>query len=146
MDVSDVSEVLAVENVSYPNPWPREAFEHELIQNPFSRAMIARTHEGALAGYCLAWLVVDELHIQNVAVDPDYRQRGLAKRLIEDMLHAAVEAGAEKALLEVRESNEAARRLYRSLGFAEQGRRRRYYTNPVEDAILCQKDLGHVPS
>jgi ribosomal-protein-alanine N-acetyltransferase len=88
--------------------------------------------------------VLDELHINNLAVLPAFRRKGVAGALLEHVLKEGSALGARRATLEVRRSNEAARRLYERLGFTVTGIRRGYYTNPVEDAlILWRDDLAH---
>lgn len=143
MKLADLAEVLAIEEVSFENPWPREAFEHEISKNRFSHPKIARRASAGpqpVAGFCIYWMVFRELHIQNIAVHPDHRGRGLGRYLLEEALFSGWRAGALSAVLEVRESNRVARELYRSLGFRETGRRKSYYTYPREDAILYQMD------
>lgn len=144
MQLDDLGEVLQIEQQSFSNPWSREGFLYEIGRNPHSHPIVARTvrrEPQAIVGYCVKWLVLDHVHIQNVAVHPAHRRRGLGRYLIEDALEAGRKAGARKAFLEVRLSNRAAQRLYASLGFHEVGRRRRYYSHPREDAILYEKDL-----
>lgn len=143
MRVEDLPEVLAIEHAAFSNPWSREAFLHEIENNPCSRAIVARTTmptSRRIAGYCVRWVVFEQMHIQNIAVHPQHQRRGLARCLIEDAIKGGKKAGARKAVLEVRESNRAAQRLYLSLGFREVGRRRGYYSRPREDAILYAKD------
>jgi len=95
-----------------------------------------------VAGYCVSWLVLDELHIQNVAVHPRHRGGGLARHLLKSALDEGVDSGARSAQLEVRASNAIALKLYASLGFCVVGERKGYYSRPREDAVLLHKELG----
>ena len=104
------------------------------VARPCARLYSARAH-GGVAGYLLAWLVADELEIHDVATSPDFRRRGVARGLVSAALSAAAADGARTAHLEVRETNEPARKLYEAHGFAPVGRRRGYYADG-EDAIL----------
>jgi ribosomal-protein-alanine N-acetyltransferase len=144
MQIEDLSEVLAIEREAFSNPWSREAFVHEIQRNPFSHPTVARTSRvgtHGVAGYCVKWVVFELMHIQNIAVHPAHLRRGLGRYLLVDALEDGRRAGATKALLEVRESNDAAKQLYLSMGFKEVGRRKNYYRKPNEDAILFEKDL-----
>jgi ribosomal-protein-alanine N-acetyltransferase len=97
-------------------------------------------HDHPVAGFCAFWLVFDEIHINNVAVRPQFRGRGIGTTLMHHVLAEGRELGARRATLEVRASNEAARRLYERLGFYVAATRRNYYTNPVEDALILWRD------
>jgi ribosomal-protein-alanine N-acetyltransferase len=117
--------------------------EAELVGNQFSRFLIARqpglgSTGPHLVGYVCFWVVFEELRIMNVAVTPSVRRQGIARRLVTQALEIGRNKSATKGLLEVRASNEAARRLYRQLGFREVCVRTRYYTHPVEDAVLME--------
>jgi ribosomal-protein-alanine N-acetyltransferase len=93
-----------------------------------------------VAAFCACWVVFDELHINTIAVDARYRRRGLASALMTHLLAEAAAAGARRAFLEVRRSNEPAQRLYESLGFVVSGVRRNYYTQPEEDALILARE------
>jgi ribosomal-protein-alanine N-acetyltransferase len=142
-----LDEVLAIEQESYDSPWEQNAFETELGANPVSWSRVALTAdpEARVAGYCIAWNVLDHLQIQNLAVHPAHRRRGLGRRLLVEAIEEGRARGATEALLEVRRSNDAAQRLYRTLGFVETGIRRAYYSRPVEDALLFRKELLPMP-
>ena len=147
MSPSHLDEISAIELESYENPWARSAFESELGKNPVSFAQVALT-TGAparVAGYCVVWIVFEQIHIQNLAVHPEHRRQGLGRLLLLRALEEGRACGAAAALLEVRRSNEAAQNLYRDLGFLETGTRRDYYSQPREDALLFRKELGRAP-
>jgi ribosomal-protein-alanine N-acetyltransferase len=92
-------------------------------------------------GFCSFWRILDELHINNLAVDPLRRQRGIASALLSFVLSEGARLGARRATLEVRRSNDIARHLYERLGFAAAGVRRAYYSNPVEDALVLWREV-----
>jgi ribosomal-protein-alanine N-acetyltransferase len=129
-----LADILKIERVSFPSPWGREAFEHEM-RNPLSRFWGILTDDGLVAYICF-WVAAGEIHLMNIAVDPEARKRGLGRCLMGKLLQTGVEEGVRKIWLEVRPSNEAARALYSRIGFLEVGRRRRYYTDTGEDAII----------
>ena len=144
MEEAHFDEVLAIERMSYTNPWVEDAFRHEVEQNAFSRPRVAVTVEQphAVVGYCVSWLVFDEVHIQNLAVHPRHRRFGLARHLLERVLEDGVEAGARSAQLEVRASNAIALKLYTSLGVRVASERKGYYSRPRENAVLLHRELG----
>jgi ribosomal-protein-alanine N-acetyltransferase len=143
---ADVDRLLGLERESFSVPWTRKMFEAELTGNPFAHVLAARTagerqeaeraHE--IVGFVCFWVVFDELRVMDLAVDPRVRRQGVAARLVGCALASGLAGGAKRALLEVRSSNSAARRLYERFGFREVGVRARYYTNPVEDAVLME--------
>jgi len=132
----DLDGVLAVDAASFANHWTREMFEWEARHSDVARLSVLRAPDGHVAGYCAAWVIFDEVHINNMAVLPAHRRQGLGAALLARVLDAAAHEGADRATLEVRASNEAARRLYEGFGFQPAGVRPRYYTNPIEDAIV----------
>jgi ribosomal-protein-alanine acetyltransferase len=110
--------------------------------DPVSADPVSPDARGPVVAYCSVWLIFDELHINTLAVQPDRRRQGLARRLLEYVFAEAARRGADKATLEVRRSNEAARKLYEGLGFEVGGVRPNYYRMPVDDAlILWRKGL-----
>ncbi len=142
MTAADLDDVLEIERLSFPQPWTRGMFLHEL-KVPFSRTVLARADElpHQLLGYVCRWLIGDEMQILNVAVGPEHRQRGLGRALVEIVLDEATREGARLVTLEVLRSNVAAIALYRSLGFAETGMRRNYY-GTGEDALLMSRAVA----
>lgn len=97
--------------------------------------------EGGVAGLLIGRRAADEFEILDLAVSPEYRRRGIAMALLDAALREANQAGARKVFLEVRASNTAAIEFYRARGFTESGRRKAYYRNPVEDALLLSRIL-----
>ena len=136
----DLEGVLAVEDESFSNPWTKEMYAWELQNRSVCHLFVVRTPEDRVAGFCAFWLVVDEIHINNVAIRPALRGQGIGSHLMQRVFEEARRLGAKRATLEVRRSNEGARRLYERLGFYVAGKRPNYYTNPVEDALILWRD------
>ena len=139
---ADLEGVLEVEAESFTNPWTREMYAWELQNRSVCHILVVRTEDCRVAGFCAFWLVFDEIHINNVAMRPRFRGQGIGTALMHRVLAEARELGARRATLEVRASNELARRLYEGLGFYVAGTRRNYYSNPVEDALILWRDDG----
>jgi len=141
---ADLDAIVAIERASFTNPWTREMYLAELENHGISYCFLARNERGTVVGFCAFWRVLDDLHINNVAVAPASRDAGVGTALLREVLREGARLGARRATLEVRRSNEAARRLYERLGFSLAGVRRAYYSNPVEDAlVLWREDLVH---
>lgn len=145
MQPEDLEQVLAIETMSFSSPWTEEMFKSELWGKTLSENLVARAIllPGArpqVVGYTCLWIVGEDLHINNIAVHPRFRRQGIATRLLNAAFDLARKRGARRALLEVRASNTTAQALYQRLGFRVVGRRRRYYTDPVEDALLMAKE------
>jgi len=136
----DLTGVLAVEEETFTNPWTRDMYAWELQNRSVCHIYVVRTPDCAVAGFCAFWLVVDEIHINNVAVRAQFRGHGIGTALLRHVLAEAKQFGARRATLEVRASNDAARRLYERIGFYVAATRRNYYTNPVEDALILWRD------
>jgi len=137
---ADVDAIVAIEQASFTAPWTREMHVAELANRGVSYVYVARDHDGGIVGFCAFWRIGDELHINNLAVSPAMRRIGVASALLETILREGVRLGARRATLEVRRSNEAARRLYERFGFRVAGVRRSYYTSPIEDALILWRE------
>ena len=140
MSLADLDQVEEIDTLSFPMPWPKDAFRYEIEQNPNSLCWVAEREaqgpEPIILGTIVVWLVVDEAHIATLAVRPGYRQAGIAQRLLAKALLEAAQSGAVSALLEVRASNQAAQNLYHKFGFEVVGVRKGYYQDTHEDALL----------
>jgi ribosomal-protein-alanine N-acetyltransferase len=136
----DLDAVAKIEVAAFADPWTRQAFEAALKER-HARFRVARASHGALIGYVIAWFILDEGEIANLAVVPTARRRGVARALLEEIIVEARESGLARLFLEVRESNAAAQALYASRGFEPIARRARYYRKPVEDAIVLRLEL-----
>jgi ribosomal-protein-alanine N-acetyltransferase len=137
---ADIDAVTRLESVAFADPWTRQAFEAALKER-HARFRVARSGDGSVVGYLIAWFVLDEGEIANVAVVPTARRRGVARALLDAILAEARASRIARVFLEVRESNSAARALYGSMGFMPITRRPRYYRKPVEDAIVLRLEL-----
>jgi ribosomal-protein-alanine N-acetyltransferase len=137
---ADIDAVLAIEKASFTSPWTREMYLAEFDNTGVSHFYLAKTPPGDIIGFCSFRRVVDELHINNLAVAPAHRRAGVARELLSRVLTDGAGFGALRATLEVRRSNTPAQRLYEGFGFAVAGVRRAYYSNPVEDALVLWKE------
>jgi [ribosomal protein S18]-alanine N-acetyltransferase len=136
----DIDDVLAIEEGAFTNPWTRAMYLAELENTGVSYCFLARNERHEAVGFCSFWRVLDELHINNLAVMPNLRRTGIGSTLLAFVLNKGVELGARRATLEVRRSNEAARLLYERFGFTVAGVRIGYYSKPVEDALVLWRD------
>ncbi len=134
-----LDDVLAIERQSYSTPWSSTSFKNE-IYNPYSIALVAIL-EGKVVGYILANYRFHEGHILNVTVHRDHMRKGIGTHLMKLVLEMLRQRQCTVAYLEVRASNNSARQLYEKLGFYEAGRRKAYYIEPFEDAVLMTADL-----
>jgi ribosomal-protein-alanine N-acetyltransferase len=143
-DAADLDGVIAIEQASFNNPTTRGWYENELQRPDVCYIFVLRLPEAPVAGFCAFWKVVDQIHINNLAIHPSYRRRGLGRLLLARVLDEAAALDATHATLEVRRSNVAACRLYQTAGFTLAGIRTSYYTNPIEDALILSRGGGRV--
>ena len=137
---ADIDDILRIESISFTNPWTREMYLSELEHRDVSFFYIARDAVGEAIGFCSWWLILDEVHINNLAVLPEHRRGGVASALLERVLTEGAGRGARRATLEVRRSNNAALKLYEKFGFRVTAVRRSYYTRPDEDALVLWRE------
>ncbi|MBE2906048.1 ribosomal protein S18-alanine N-acetyltransferase [Anoxybacillus flavithermus] len=135
MTLQDLDRIIEIEQRSFTLPWSRSSFHQELTNNPYARYIVME-HDGQIIGYCGMWLVMDEAHITNIAVLPEFRGKKLGEALMKQAMALAREEGAKTMTLEVRVSNIVAQSLYRKLGFLNGGIRKRYYSDNQEDALV----------
>jgi ribosomal-protein-alanine N-acetyltransferase len=135
MRMSDVTAVHVIEGLCFSSPWPAYAFEQELTANRMAHYVVARA-EGTIVGFGGIWLMIDEAHITTFGVHPNWRRRGVGRRILLALLEIAGEIGAAHMTLEVRVGNEGAQALYRGFGFDVTGRRVAYYSDDGEDAYV----------
>ena len=136
----DLEGVLAVDEECFTRPWTRTMYESEFLNQTTSRLHVLRTPEYRVAGYIATWIVIDEVHVNNLAVRPSCQGLGLGSALLSYALEEAAKEGAHRATLEVRRSNDGARRLYERFGFRVAGIRKDYYSHPVEDALILWRE------
>jgi len=137
----DIPAVLAIEKATFPVPWTHENFRYEIDRNPFACNRVVRSSGGGVEGYASAWIVDGEVRINNLAVRSESRGKGLGKALLCHLLELGKTLGCTRASLEVRPSNHPAISLYTKLGFREVGRRKGYYSDTREDAIVMRVPL-----
>lgn len=140
MQESDIDRIVEIEQESFSPPWSREAFLLELTRNILAKYIVVEV-EGRVVGYGGIWLIIDEGHITNIAVDKEYRGLGLGNKLLEGLIQLCIDRDVKAITLEVRKSNEIAKGLYKKYGFKEYGVRPGYYTNNNEDAIIMWKTI-----
>lgn len=131
----DIPSLVEIERLSFQTPWSQEAFHHELKHNAFAHYIVAVEGEQVIA-YCGMWLIVDEAHVTNIAVHPQFRGAKVGERLLSFAMGFAHLNGAKKMTLEVRPSNKAALNLYKKFGFVHTGTRPKYYPDNLEDAWI----------
>lgn len=139
----DIDDVMLIELSSFASPWGRQHFLDELKNPDISLPLVVEYGKNIIA-YAVLWLILDECHLANIAVSPDYRNRGIAGHMIGYIRKTAVERGCTRVMLEVRKSNDGAIRLYERYHFYKVGIRKNYYHDGfmrTEDAILMDLDL-----
>lgn len=155
MTLSDIEQVYAIECQCFSQPWSVESLIGELTRNSDISYYVVAEDDGKIVGYAGIWIMFDEAHMTNIAVIPEYRRKGIARRIILEMMREAVSRNASNMTLEVREFNFKAQNLYFSLDFKKAGVRRRYYSDTGENALILwnnnvretlikhQNDFGH---
>ena len=143
MRSSDLSSVLAIEALSFSNPWSVNTFRGEIQNTAISFPLVVVQRPGDnVVGYVIYWKIKDDVQVNNVAVHPDFRGRGIGEAMMRFVVDTVRAEGAAFITLEVRASNVAALSLYDKLGFGAMGRRKDYYTNPGEDAVVLGLSFG----
>ncbi|MDR4945016.1 ribosomal protein S18-alanine N-acetyltransferase [Neobacillus cucumis] len=140
MREEDIDQVLEVEHASFTTPWSREAFYNEIHNNKFA-VYIVLEEDNKIIGYCGTWIVIDEAHVTNIAILPEYRGKKLGDALLNKLISVAREMGARSMTLEVRVTNHVAQSLYRKFGFQNGGIRKNYYSDNQEDALIMWVNL-----
>jgi ribosomal-protein-alanine N-acetyltransferase len=140
---SDLPAILAIERMSFTDPWSRSSFA-TLLEQPRVYFAVALDATERLLGYVVTWFVLDEAELANIAVSPDTRGRGVGALLLEGAIATAQTRGSESMFLEVRASNVSAIALYISHGFVQINRRTSYYKKPVEDALILRRTAASV--
>ena len=134
MQKADVREVYEIEVLSFRTPWSLHSLMGELRNRVAHYTVLEQ--DGEIIGYCGMWVLFEEAHITNIAIRPERRGNGYGKQLLHASMRVAASFGAEMMTLEVRETNAVAQRMYDEMDFVQQGRRKRYYTDTGEDALL----------
>jgi ribosomal-protein-alanine N-acetyltransferase len=139
MKTEDLDDVLEIEKASFTTPWSRNAFLNELRDNQFAHYIVGEK-DGTVVCYGGMWIIINEAHVTNIAVKPEYRGKGLGKIIMLELIERAKLMGCDAMTLEVRPSNSEARALYHKLGFRVKGIRRGYYVDTGEDAYIMWKE------
>jgi ribosomal-protein-alanine N-acetyltransferase len=134
MNHADITDVYRIETLSFRTPWSRRSLSEE-VNNDLAHYLVALI-DGTIAGYCGMWVLFDECHITNIAVDPAYRRQGIGKSLLVSAMEVGTLFGAVSMTLEVRETNRIAQEMYHKFDFVQQGYRKHYYQDTGEGAIL----------
>ncbi len=140
MTEADLDHVHAIEQTSFPDPWPRRFFADEVAKTPLAYARVARLG-GQVVGYLVAWFVLDEVHLGNLAVHASHRRCGIGRALLDDLLYRAERRGSTMVTLEVRAGNRAAIDLYTRFEFHPVAVRKGYYAGR-EDAIIMVREFS----
>lgn len=140
MEEEDLDRIMEIEKDAFTTPWPRESFLLEITKNQLARYIVAEIDD-IVVGYGGIWLILDEGHITNIAVESNYRKMGVGNAIVEGLIYLCTKERISAMTLEVRESNMAAQNLYKKYGFVESGVRPKYYADDNEDAIIMWKKL-----
>jgi ribosomal-protein-alanine N-acetyltransferase len=131
----DLNPIVDIENSSFPAPWPRLVFIGEICGRNWSRVTVAEV-EGCVVGYMIYWTVITEVHLLNLAVAPAWRQKGVGRSLMDHLIEESGRENIKEILLEVRVSNQTARRMYEHFHFKEVAVQPGYYSDNGEDALV----------
>lgn len=139
MEIGDIKEVLEAEHRCFSVPWTEEAFRTEVEKNKLARYVVVEVADHVV-GYGGMWMIMDESHITNIAIHPDYRKRGYGEKIVQALIHKADKEGILRMTLEVRKSNEVAQNLYKKFGFESCGVRPKYYQDNGEDGVIMWRE------
>jgi [ribosomal protein S18]-alanine N-acetyltransferase len=137
---SDIDAVVEIEQVSFADPWKKSMFLTELKEPGISIPLVIKDTDTVI-GYAVLWQVMDEMHLGNFAVKPEYRKKRIGSQLLQYIIDMAVQKKVIKITLEVRQSNTAAIALYQRFGFKAVAIRRGFYTKPTEDGFVMLKSM-----
>lgn len=141
MGLEHVDEVAEIERLSFSTPWSKDSIEMEVSKNKCAKYIVA-VKDNRVVGFAGMWLIIDEGHITNIAVHPDFRGQGIGNMLVEGLLEECKKKGISYLTLEVRRSNQVAINLYKKYGFEIYGIRKNYYQDTMEDAFIMSRDVN----
>ena len=139
----DVRQIHEIEALCFAMPWSEESILHDVKENPVARWLVLDDGSGRVMAYAGMWFVLDEAHVCNVAVHPDFRRMGYGRRILEALVDMAKANSMTLMTLEVRRSNLAAQALYHQCGFLDVGYRKRYYEDNKEDALIMYREFSY---
>jgi ribosomal-protein-alanine N-acetyltransferase len=139
----DLDAIMDIDRACFSRPWTREMYVQELRNNQ-SFLAVARQAACGVVGYCSFWVILDEIHVNNLAVRPGSRRRGVGRALVEHMFEEGRTRLCGAATLEVRRANIAAVRLYERMGFIQRGVRPGYYCDPDDDALVLWATIQRI--
>lgn len=137
MTEDDLDQVLEISSISLKESWSLDSYSKEL-SNPLAKYLVAKV-DTKIVGFAGLWVIIDEGHITNIAVHPNFREKGVGTTLLQSLIDHSKDWGCISLTLEVRASNVAAKGLYKKFGFLEEGIRKKYYNDNEEDAIIMWK-------
>ena len=140
MTVEDIDRVFEIETLSFTTPWTKDAFYKEVVENTLAEYLVLTLFDEVI-GYGGMWLIMDEIHITNIAVTPEHRGKGYSSVLVASLIQFGKEKRFNHMTLEVRVSNHVAISLYEKFGFVGVGKRPKYYIDTNEDALVMWKEL-----
>lgn len=138
-EAADVSGIEEVEKASFSVPWSYESLYHDIAENKLAFYIVAEI-DGKVCGYVGIWKILEEGHITNVAVSPEYRRMHIASAMLSVLFEVTGQQGIERYTLEVRTGNRPAISLYEGFDFEEAGIRKGYYEDNGEDALIMWKE------
>ncbi|PKM86107.1 MAG: ribosomal-protein-alanine N-acetyltransferase [Firmicutes bacterium HGW-Firmicutes-12] len=144
MLIEDIPQIISIEKKSFPTPWSSYAFTCELCDNEFAYYIVLTTQEdpSMIVGYGGMWIIIDEAHITNIAVEPAYRGKKLGEQILKGLMELAKLKRVARMTLEVRVSNDDAQKLYKRIGFKPAGIRPGYYIDTNEDALIMWNEIS----
>ena len=144
-EFKDLVRIQEIERISFADPWSKNMFISELVPRGYNYGWVAVDEvRDIVIGYCFFWIIEgDEIHISNIAVDPQERKKGIGRDFIRRIAAEGKKIQIPSITLEVRDSNTVARKFYERLGFREEGRRKNYYDKPKEDALILRLHLAN---
>lgn len=149
MKAEDLHRVWEIDVQSFSLPWSESSFRYDYFENKNSRMWVVELNDDSgishVIGSMVAWLILDEVHLGTIAVDSNFRKRGIGEALMHTLLTEMAKEGAARVELEVRKSNAAAQSLYQKFGFVIEGERKNYYSDNHEDALLMGLTMGKSP-
>lgn len=134
MKEEDIDDILDISSLSFSISWSKDSYTQELT-NPIAKYLVAKI-DSKVVGFVGTWIVLDEAHITNIAIHPNYRKQGIGSKLLSEFLEYCKNQGCASFTLEVRSGNKAAKALYEKHNFKQEGIRKGYYEDNKEDAII----------